>query len=260
MSIDVQIEAFEGPLDLLLHLISKDEIDIYDIPIVKITSQYLEIIKDLDLERSTEFLVMAATLIEIKSRMLLPDKNDPMEYYEYSDMDPRKELVKRLIEYKRFKEAAEKLRASEGTLDEVIFKDQEELGQYVRKISIEDLNSNLESDLLVEAVQRLMAKIDRFDEHRKGFFKGIKRDFFTVEEKLKGIRKRLKTSDNFLFSELFGEEIIKEEIVVTFLALLELLKLKEITIEQDGLFQEIKISKRDYIEQEIVQDDHDQIM
>lgn len=260
MSIDVQIEAFEGPLDLLLHLISKDEIDIYDIPIVKITSQYLEIIKDLDLERSTEFLVMAATLIEIKSRMLLPDKNDPMEYYEYSDMDPRKELVKRLIEYKRFKEAAEKLRASEGTLDEVIFKDQEELGQYVRKISIEDLNSNLESELLVEAVQRLMAKIDRFDEHRKGFFKGIKRDFFTVEEKLKGIRKRLKTSDNFLFSELFGEEIIKEEIVVTFLALLELLKLKEITIEQDGLFQEIKISKRDYIEQEIVQDDHDQIM
>ncbi|GAU76982.1 ScpA family protein [Fusibacter sp. 3D3] len=255
MSIDVQTEAFEGPLDLLLHLISKDEIDIYDIPIVKITSQYLEIIKEMDLDRSTEFLVMAATLIEIKSRMLLPEKNDPMEYYEYSEMDPRKELVKRLIEYKRFKEAAEKLRATEGTLDEVIFKDQEELGQYVKQLSLEELNSNLESDLLTEAIRRLMSKIDRFDAHRKGFFKGIKRDAFTVEEKLKRIRKRLKSSDYFIFSELFDEALTKEEVVVTFLAVLELLKLKEITIEQEGLFQEIKITKRIYVEQEIVHED-----
>ncbi len=255
MSIDVQTEAFEGPLDLLLHLISKDEIDIYDIPIVKITTQYLEIIKEMDLDQSTEFLVMAATLIEIKSRMLLPEKNDPMEYYEYSDLDPRRELVKRLVEYKRFKEAAEKLRASEGTLDEVVFKDQDELGQYVKKLSIEELNENLESDLLIEAVRRLMSKINRFDEHRKGFFKGIKRDAFTVEEKLAGIRKRLKSSDYFIFSELFVNELIKEEVVVTFLAVLELLKLKEIMIEQEGLFQEIKITKRIYVEQAIVHDD-----
>ncbi|MBF4693667.1 segregation and condensation protein A [Fusibacter ferrireducens] len=255
MSIDVQIEAFEGPLDLLLHLISKEEIDIYDIPIVKITTQYLEIIKEMDLDRSTEFLVMAATLIEIKSRMLLPEKDESMEYYEYSDIDPRRELVKRLIEYKRFKEAAEKLRATEGTLDEVVFKDQEELGQYVKQISIEELNKNLESELLIEAVQRLMTKMNRFDEHRKGFFKGIKRDAFTVEEKLAGIRKRLKGSAYFVFSDLFENELTKEEIVVTFLAVLELLKLKEISIEQDGLFEEIKIKKRVYVEQTTIHGD-----
>lgn len=256
MSIDVQIEAFEGPLDLLLHLVTREEIDIYDIPIVKITAQYLEMIKDMDLERSTEFLVMAATLIEIKSRMLLPDKEEGMEAYEYLDIDPRRELVMRLVEYKRFKEAADQLRQVEGTLDEVVFKEQEELGLYVREISVEKLNKDLESELLVEAVQRLIAKMNRFDEHRKGFFKGIKRDQFTVDEKLKNIRKRLKTSETFEFASLFGEVLIKEEIVVTFLAVLELLKLKEIRIQQETLFGDISITRRkpDDFEPEIIEE------
>lgn len=244
MSIQIQIDSFEGPLDLLLHLISREEIDIYDIPIVRITSQYLEIIKDLDLDRATEFLVMAATLIEIKSKMLLPDKHEIEDYYEYSEMDPRKELVKRLVEYKRYKEAAEKLRQTEGTLDEIVFKDQEELGGYVRQLSVEELNEDLAASLLTDAVKRLIEKMNRFDEHRKGFFKGIKRDVFTVEEKIKKVRELIGKKDLFTFSSLFGEEIIKEEVVVTFLAVLELLKLKEITIEQKELFDDIIIKKR----------------
>lgn len=247
MSIDIKLDAFEGPLDLLLHLITREEVDIYDIPIVSITSQYFEAIKGvdaLDLDFASEFIVMAATLLEIKSRMLLPDKNE-MEVYEFAHEDPRLELVKRLVAYKLFKEMAMQLRTTEGTLDDVIFREQEDLNQYVQNIPKSELNKNLEATLLVEAVKRLMIKMNRFDENRQTYFKGIKRDHFTVEDKFKHIRQHLKLEGTLNFSMLFGARYTKEEVVVTFLALLELLKLKEIRIEQGTLFGEIVITKRE---------------
>lgn len=247
MRIDIKLDAFEGPLDLLLHLITREEVDIYDIPIVSITAQYFDAIKDvdtLDLDFASEFIVMAATLLEIKSKMLLPDQNE-MEVYEFAHEDPRLELVKRLVAYKLFKEMAMQLRNTEGTLDEVIFREQDDLNQYIQNVPKSELNKDLEASLLVEAVKRLMIKMNRFDENRQTYFKGIKRDHFTVEDKFKQIRFELKRLGNFNFSMLFGESITKEEVVVTFLALLELLKLKEIRIKQSELFGEIEISKRE---------------
>ncbi len=247
MSVEVSIDAFEGPLDLLLHLITKEEIDIYDIPIVKITSQYMAYLNqmpEMDLEVTTEFLVMAASLLEIKSKMLLPEHQDEMALYEYAESDPRRELVRRLVEYKIFKDAALKLREKEGTLDEVAFKEQEELTAYTKKFSVEELNQNLEEVLLQEAMQRLIGKMARFDENRKNFFKEIKRDLFTVEEKIDLINDKLLHSNYFTFEDLFHERLVKEEVVVTFLAVLELLKLKVISITQDKTFDTIHISRK----------------
>lgn len=258
MSIDIKLEAFEGPLDLLLHLITRDEIEISDIPIVSITAQYLEAIgdlKDMDLDVATEFIVMAATLLEIKSKMLLPDRGE-VALYDYSAEDPRQELVKRLVEYKKFKDIANALRESEGTLDEVVFRDQEDLSQYVQNVPVASLNIDMDSALLLEAVKRLILKMNRFDEIRQQYFKGIKRDTYTVEEKITKVRNRLLLETSFEFTMLFGETITKEEVVVTFLALLELLKSKEITIFQDKLFGDICIQKRDYVE--LVDYDHSQ--
>jgi Uncharacterized conserved protein len=258
MSIEIKLEAFEGPLDLLLHLITREELDIYDIPIVSITSQYISAIGDIDqidLDMATEFIVMASTLLEIKSKMLLPDKNE-VEVFDYSYDDPRQELVKRLVEYKRYKDIANLLRESEGTLDEVIFREQDDLDKYVAHVPKETLNASMDSILLIEAVKRIVMKMNRFDENRQKYFKGIKRDLYTVDEKISLVRSRLNTDLYFEFNTLFGELITKEEVVVTFLALLELLKLKEVRIKQDDLFGDIVIQKRNYEDEthEIVED------
>ncbi|MBE0449579.1 MAG: segregation/condensation protein A [Clostridia bacterium] len=255
MRLEIKIDAFEGPLDLLLHLITKEEIDIYDIPIVNITDQYLktiEFLPEMDLDLTTEFLVMAATLLEIKSRMLLPDQNGSFDVFDIEGDDPRRELVKRLIEYKKFKDAAGVLRDKESALDEIIFKDQEELNDYTRSLSPEELNQGLEADLLTEAVKRLIQKIERFDHHRKTFFKGIKRDLFTVEEKIDYVQSKLSMDRAISFSELFERVKTREEVVVTFLAILELLKMKRIAIRQDHLFDEIYIEhKKEVTEEEL---------
>jgi len=243
MTFEIQLDAFEGPLDLLLHLITKDEIDIYDIPIVTITTQYLEIIgnQSLDLERTSEFLLMAATLLEIKSKMLLPNHAYDELIYEYDGVDPREELVKRLLNYKKYKHAAEKLQALEGTLDNIVFKEQEELSLYVpveiKKIEI------LETSLIEEALARVVQRMKRFDEQRSSFFRTIKRDMFTVDEKINMIRDRVSLEDSVNFDALLGVVHTKEEVVVTFLALLELLKLGRVIIKQTEIFGPIIIER-----------------
>lgn len=251
-TIDIKIDAFEGPLDLLLTLIAKEEVEIVDIPIIKITNQYLAIMnemKELDLDMTSEFLVMAATLIEIKSKMLLPNQKIDDQDTLYDIYDPREELIQRLITYKAYKDAAMALQLTEGHLDEIVLKQQEELSNYTRTLSNDELNASLEVSLLEEAVKRLLLKASRFDENRKMFFKKIKRDLFTVDEKINLVTQRLEKSEEIHFSELFHDESIKEEIVVTFLAVLELLKLKQIRIVQKALFEDIKIVKRDETEE-----------
>lgn len=246
MKYNVELSEFEGPLDLLLHLITKNEIDIYDIPISEITNQYMEYIKKIEgsnMELASEFLVMAATLIEIKSKLLLPDYKNDIDEYEYDENDPRKQLVEKLIEYKKYKMASEILKSKEGTLSTTVFKEQSEISDFVKEMTIEELNQNLEVQLLIEAVKNLSLKLDRFDKMREGFFDKVKRDNFTVESKIEFLREKLKNINFLEFKDLFTNITTKEEVIVSFLAILELLKLKEIKIRQGTNFDDILIDR-----------------
>lgn len=233
MTYKVRLELFEGPLDLLLHLIKKDEINIYDIPIATITKQYLdymEIMKLLDINIAGEFLVMAATLMYIKSKMLLPpdEKNE-----ETIEEDPRVELVRRLLEYKKFKEAANELKVKESTQRDV----------YGRRVSEEEYRDDsgeyFEANLfdLINAFGKIMKEVSK-----EVFYEVIK-DEFTVEEKMHDIFHILVKNPVITFTDLFRDAKSRLEIVTTFLALLELIRLKEVIVTQNKLFGEIKVER-----------------
>jgi segregation and condensation protein A len=234
MSYKIKLDMFEGPLDLLLYLVKKDHLNIYDIPIARVTEQYLEYInlmQLLDLNIAGEFLVMAATLMQIKSKMLLPIDESKQEEEEQGD--PRAELVKRLLEYEKFKEIAQDLRQRE-TDQRDIFKRP--------KASEQDLPQDNE-EVYFEA--SLFDLITAFSSALEGvskevFYEVIK-DEFTVEAKVHDILHMLLVSSSLRLSDLFGKAKNKIEIVVTFLAILELTKMKEIVARQKGLFQDIEI-------------------
>ncbi len=235
MSYKLKLDIFEGPLDLLLYLIKKDEINIYDIPIAKVTEQYLqylELMKLLDLEVVGEFLVMAATLIQIKSKMLLPP--DPNEVKEEEELDPRDELVKRLLEYQKFKEIAQELRKKETGRQDV----------FTRISSVPKEKEPAEGDeVYFEA--SLFDLISAFskalrDVPREVFYEVIK-DEFTVESKIHDILHQLLLSPEIKLSGLFEAAKNKIEIIASFLAILELIRLKEIIIVQKHLFGDIAI-------------------
>ncbi|MEW6095100.1 MAG: segregation/condensation protein A [bacterium] len=225
----VKLPIFEGPFDLLLHLIKKEEINIYDIPIAKITRQYLEylsLMKALDLEIASEFLVIAALLLSIKSRMLLPkpiiEDEDEVEVEE----DPRLELAKRLIEYKKYKEASSKL---EQRL--FFYKD-----VYTRPPELEREETELvECDLfeLVSALQKILKE-------KEGRMEILLEDT-SVEQKMEYLQRLLAMEKKICFFSLFKDTEKKIEVIITFLALLELIRLKKIYVYQHRLFSEIWI-------------------
>jgi len=234
MSYKVKLEIFEGPLDLLLFLIKKEEINIYDIPIAKITEQYLEyleLMKLLDLDIAGEFLVMAATLMHIKSRMLLPPEE--LEAESEEEEDPRAELVRKLLEYKRFKEAARQL-------------EDMELGQrnIFTRMNVEEYE---EEKVFFEA--SLFDLISAFSKMIEGMpkeiFQEIIKDEVTVEEKVHQLMHMLLVEPIVYFTRLFENARSKLEIIATFLAILELIRLKEIIIVQRSLFGEIEIIRND---------------
>ncbi len=236
MSYKLKLDIFEGPLDLLLYLIKKDEINIYDIPIAKVTEQYLqylELMKLLDLEVVGEFLVMAATLIQIKSKMLLPP--DPNEIKEKEEeLDPRDELVRRLLEYQKFKDIAQELRKKEAGRQDVFTrissapKEKEALGE-------EEVYFEASLFDLISAFSKALKDVPR-----EVFYEVIK-DEFTVESKIHDILHQLLLSAEIKLFRLFEAAKNKIEIVATFLAILELIRLKEIIIVQKQLFGEIAI-------------------
>lgn len=236
MKYKVKLEIFEGPLDLLLYLIKKDEVDIYDIPIAKVTDQYLEyleMMKMLDLDIAGEFIVMAATLMQIKSRMLLPPEEAPRE--ELEEEDPRSELVRKLLEYKKFKEAADKLAEIEAITGR----------QYTRVTEerplpeIEDESAFFEASIfdLLTAFSKILKDVP------KDAFHKVLKDKFTVADKIHDIVHMLVDEPRLYFSILFKKAETKFEIVVTFLAVLELIRLKEILIVQEEPFAEIEIMR-----------------
>ncbi|KPU28115.1 chromosome segregation protein ScpA [Caloranaerobacter sp. TR13] len=241
MKYNVVLEIFEGPLDLLLHLIDKNEVDITDIPISKITEQYLEYLekmKDLDLEITSEFLLMAATLLEIKSKMLLPKKKDKGRQLEIDEIDPREDLVKKLIEYKRFKEAAVKLKEKELLQKKLFFKPREEIDLDLsnEKLELEDIKIEDLLKVFCNIVKRKDIETNKIRIHE------IKRDEISIEESMKKIKKLLSKKRSINFTDLFDENSSRIYIVVTFLSLLELMKLKIIAIKQEKNFGNIYIT------------------
>lgn len=233
MTYKVKLEIFEGPLDLLLYLIKKEEIDIYDIPIATITDQYLEyleMMKLLDLDIAGEFIVMAATLMQIKSKMLLPPEEVPAE--EAVEEDPRAELVRRLLEYKKFKEAADELAGKEAIAGRF----------YARKDDERPVFESEDSPFFEASIFDLLTAFSKIlkDVPKETFYKLVK-DEFTVGEKIHDIFHILVNKPKIYFSRLFAEAKSKLEIIVTFLAVLELIRLKEILIIQKEPFGEIEI-------------------
>ncbi len=234
MSYKIKLELFEGPLDLLLYLVKKDHLNIYDIPIAKVTEQYLQYInlmQLLDLNIAGEFLVMAATLMQIKSKMLLPAEEG--EGVEEEKEDPREELVKRLLEYEKFKEIAENLRQKEADQREVFKRPKIEIDRDESK----DKEAYFEASIfdLINAFSKALKDIP------KDVFYEVVKDQFTVEQATHEILHLLLVKSEVRLSELFNRAKNKMDIIVTFLAVLELIRMKEIIARQSALFEEINI-------------------
>lgn len=235
MSYKIKLEIFEGPLDLLLYLVKKDHLNIYDIPIAKVTQQYLQYIdfmQLLDLNIAGEFLVMAATLMQIKSKMLLPAEEAAAEE---EQEDPRAELVKRLLEYERFKQIAETLREKETNQKEVFKRPKTEMG--VDKEAPEQKEVYFEASIfdLINAFSQALKDIPK-----EVFYEVIK-DEFTIEEKIHELLHLLLVKSSVRISELFSKAKNKLEIIVTFLAILELVRMKEIIARQTSQFEDIEL-------------------
>ena len=229
----VRLDIFEGPLDLLLYLIKKEHLNVYDIPIAKVVEQYLqflELMKLLDINIASEYLVTAANLISIKSKMILPRQEEPQEEEE----DPREELVRRLMEYEKFKEAAEFLRDKEL-----------ERNRYFKRPTIDFSTGEvyIEASIfdLISAFKSALKEIP------KDIFFEVVKDEFTVEDKIHDLLHLLLIKEKVSLKELFSSAKNKLEIVVTFLAILELIKLEEIAAIQEELFGSILIARRENI-------------
>jgi segregation and condensation protein A len=234
----VNLEVFEGPLDLLLYLIKKDEVDIYDIPIGRITTQYMEyldLMKILNLEIAGDFIVMAATLMVIKSRLLLPDEDrGPVE--EDDEDDPRWDLVRQLVEYKKFKDAAGFLGHLEEVQENVFSREGEHVELGARpEIGMSDVS-------IFDLISALNQALDRAPKEE---LNEIFAEQFTVSEKVDYLLETTKNGKPLTLGRLFRGMRSRQEIVCTFLAVLELMKLNRLAARQDNHFGEIVIEQVD---------------
>lgn len=239
-----KLREFEGPLDLLVHLIKITKIDIRDIFISDITEQYLEMMKeidDVDVDKASEFIDMSATLLEIKSKHLLPREEEIVD-----EDDPEERLFRQIEEYKLFKEQTEKLAKIEDVNS--FFKQPDStVGEFKY-----ELPEKLSLDLLVDAFTNLMQKITIKAEVVQE--KKIEKDKFTVAQKISQIKDVLLTKKEFRFSSLFEREHTRSEVINTFLALLELLKRQYLTVKQNGLFDDIDIVRNDDVESRLTEE------
>lgn len=246
MELTVKLQVFEGPLDLLLYLLEKNKVNIYDIPIVEITEQYMEYIREMkrqDLEVLSEFLVMAATLIDIKSRMLLQSNPDSEEEEE----DPRAELVQQLLEYKMYKCMAYELKDRQMDAGRVMYKKPtipEEVRAYEPPVDIHELMSDITLSRLHEIFESIMKKQqDKIDPLRSKFGK-IEKEEVSLEDKMEDLKKYAAGHRHFSFRGLLTAQSSKVEVIVTFLAILELMKMGTIRISQEHIFDDIQIDSK----------------
>ena len=239
MDYRIILESFEGPLDLLLNLIEKAKIDIYDIPINIITEQYMDYLyemEELNLEIASEFILMASTLLQIKSKMLLPESIGEEE----SEEDPREELVLRLLTYKKYKEVANELRQYEKEELKAYYKPREDLSIFEKNETI-DLGP-LDIKLIVKSINNIINK--RGIKEKIVDIHEIDKDEYTVKDCTVNIVSRLKKNKKILFTELLNEKSTRSEIVAYFLSILELIKLKVVNVEQNKNFSDLIIMER----------------
>ncbi len=242
--LNLVLPSFEGPLELLLHLLEKNDIDIYDIPINLITEQflaYLEQVKHNQIDDISEFVVMAAHLLEIKSKMLLPIHNTE-QGDEISQDDPRYDLVQRLLQYKRYKDAAGQLEKQHAAFAGMRMQRINEVERFRSTLSGDDL-ADIEVALLVEALNEVIRRMPRYDTNRREYFDKLARDQYTVEQKLVYLDARFAERNKWSFSQLVSTAHDKMEVVIIFLALLEFLRDKRLRIYQTESFSEIIIEK-----------------
>lgn len=244
MGIPVKLQVFEGPLDLLLHLIDKNKIDIYDIPIVEITNQYMDYIRAMereDLNVMSEFLVMAATLLDIKCKMLLPKEVGE----EGEEEDPRQQLVEQLLQYKIYKYMSYELKDRQVNGERVLYKEPtipEEVLEYVEPVDVGELLGDLTLSKLNSIFKDVMKRqVDKIDPVRSKFGK-LEKEEVTVAEKLEYVTQYAVSHKNFSFRELLGSQNSRMQTVVTFLAVLQLIKEGTICISQEQPFDDIMIT------------------
>ena len=242
-TISYKLENFEGPLDLLLHLIEKNKVNIYDIPIVEITAQYLDYVRHMereDLNVVSEFLVMAATLLDIKAKMLLPKEVDE----EGEEIDPRAELVQRLLEYKRYKLMADELADRENGALKHLYKSSTlppEVARYEPPVDLDKLLDGLTLAKLQRIFEQVMKrKEDKIDPIRSNFGT-IKREPISLEQKIGQLLTFARSRRHFSFRQLLEGQADKLEVVVTFLAVLELMKIGKIQLKQEETFGDMEI-------------------
>nr|MBN2276839.1 segregation/condensation protein A [candidate division Zixibacteria bacterium] len=231
----VNLEVFHGPLDLLLYLIKKDEIDIYDIPIARVTEQYmqyLELMKTLNLELAGEYILMASTLIRIKARLLLPRDDEDGE-----EPDPREELVAALLEYKKYKEAGEILR-EKRLMEERVYVPPPVGGGNGKKEKV----VLLESTTLFDLLTAFKAVLERVKEER---LYEINPELISIEDRIDRILDLMAEKESMLFQDLFSDIPRKLIAILTFMALLELMKLRRVTVRQSLPFSEIRVYRGD---------------
>ena len=234
--IKYRLESFEGPLDLLLTLIKKNKVSIWDIPIVEITDQYLEAIAGIEktmLDNTGEFIILASQLLYIKSKMLLPkDEEDDEE-------DPREELAQRLYEYKKFKEASQQMRKSEFSSKYMVFRGEEDI-----KFPVPEYNINHELSDLIDAFGNILQRrVRKAKPEKRAFYGIVGREKVSVDDMVIKIKDRLRVNGKVDFSSLFGENDSRPEMIATFLAVLEMVKLNQIRADYDDDKQEFIISE-----------------
>ena len=243
MGISYKLESFEGPLDLLLHLIEKNKVNIYDIPIATITDQYLEYVKHMEEESMdvvSEFLVMAATLLDIKARMLLPKEVNE----EGEEEDPRAELVARLLEYKTYKYMSMELKDMELDAEKIFYKSPtipREVEKYEPPVDLDKLLDGVTLAKLQQIFQSVMRRQkDKIDPVRSTFGT-IKKEPVSLEQKIASVMGYARKHRKFSFRGMLSKQKDKTEVVVTFLALLELMKVGKIYLTQENLFDDMMI-------------------
>ncbi len=235
----VQFEVFEGPLDLLLYLVKKQEVDIYEVNLTELATQfiaYVDLMREFDLEIAGEFLVMASTLMYIKSKELLPVEQQVTPEGEEDEEDPRWELIRQLVEYKKFKDAAAQLQEREHAQENIYPRTP---GKVELETSEPDLKGQLSVFDLVNAVSSILKRFAA----REGETRDVFQDKWSVSEKIELLRTMISSKPKLRFSELFESATSRTEVVVTFLAMLELIRLKMLVFTQPEAFAEIEISQ-----------------
>lgn len=247
MSLEVRLQVFEGPLDLLLHLIEKNKVDIYDIPIVDITEQYLDYIRQMqreDMNIMSEFLVMAATLIDIKCRMLLPKEvNEDGE-----EEDPRAELVEKLLEYKMYKYMSYELKDRQLDAEKVWFKTKtmpKEVVEYTPPVDYEQLIGEVNLSGLREIFESVIKRQENKIDPIRSTFGKIEKDEVDMDAKMIYVQDYVLMQKKCSFRNLLERQHSKAEVIVTFLVILELMKVGKILIEQEDAFDDIYITSRE---------------